>query len=316
MNPSLARLREELAPRGPPIVVFNKSHSGSRLLAKVLAGQRVFMGNERNDSEDALALVPVMEDLVRRYYPDYTSLWGAAAWPHELEQLVTSAFRRHLSAFDAPRYRGWGWKLCETTFILPVIDALFPTAKYIDLVRDGRDVAFCDHVAPEQPLWRKIYFNTDRIAQWRGRALSHRAYERASHIYNALHWRNSVEVGRSYGAMLRERMIEVRYEELCGDLQRTAAQLLAFLALDPDQPALEAVAGTVSKARIDKHRAEPRVKQRQVLQIIGPTLLSLGYRVTPSAPGIAPRFAELRYRLSDRIGRSRGDGVLPRPEAG
>jgi hypothetical protein len=65
-----------------------------------------------------------------------------------LPALVREVMRRHLEGFDAGAARPWGWKLCETTYAVPVIDFLFPGAKFIHLIRDGRDVAFCDHHAP------------------------------------------------------------------------------------------------------------------------------------------------------------------------
>ena len=52
-----------------PVVAFNKSHSGSRLLAALLAGQGMFMGGVLNESNDALPLVPMMEYLVRQRPP-------------------------------------------------------------------------------------------------------------------------------------------------------------------------------------------------------------------------------------------------------
>ena len=143
-------------------------------------------------------------------------LWEApGAGPAGLAALVRAAFDRHLAGYRPQAGRGWGWKLCETLYAMPLFDFLFPRARIIHLLRDGRDVAWCNHVAPEQAFWRKVYFNTDRIRSWQGRSLSNAAYERRPHLYNALHWRNSVETGRAFGAMLRERYCEIRYEDLC-----------------------------------------------------------------------------------------------------
>ena len=44
--------------------------------------------------------------------------------------------------------------------MLPVISRLFPDARYIHLIRNGRDVAFSPFVAPKERYWRKIYFGT------------------------------------------------------------------------------------------------------------------------------------------------------------
>lgn len=279
---SLAALRARLAGLSPPLVVFNKSHSGSRLLGRALSAHGIHMGAELNDSHDALPMLPVVERLVEGWYPDYAPLWRDPAAPcPELVAAIETALGRHLQGYDLGTRRPWGWKLCETAYILPVLDYLFPAARYIHLVRDGRDVAFCDHVPPIKPFWRRIYFNTDRIADWQGRPLTRAAYERASHVFNALHWRNSVEIGRAYGAMLRERCLELRYEALCADFAGTMAQALAHAGLAADPAAIDSLLPEVHGGSIGKHRRQSRRQQRQVLAILAPTLASFGYVEEP-----------------------------------
>jgi hypothetical protein len=50
---TLRALRDELQRFGPPVVVFNKSHSGSRLLAGLIAEAGIFMGAHQNESNDS-----------------------------------------------------------------------------------------------------------------------------------------------------------------------------------------------------------------------------------------------------------------------
>src|SRR6476646_2424205 len=116
---SLDRLRAHFAGLPPPIVVFNKSHSGSRLLANLLSSHGLFIGSDLNSSADSLSLVPLVEHLVTAYYPDYVPLSSASPWPSRIEDLVLEGFGRHLASHDG--HSRWGWKLCETTYILPVI---------------------------------------------------------------------------------------------------------------------------------------------------------------------------------------------------
>ncbi len=276
--PSLAAVRDEIQVGSPPIVVFNKSHSGSRLLAKVLAAAGVFMGAHRNESEDSLDMFDLVQHLVLEYYPDYTSLWrpGGIADP-VLPDLIRDVVRRHLEGFDRIGHSPWGWKLCETTYTIPVIDFLFPGAKFIHLIRDGRDVAFCDHHGPTEPFWKKIYFDTPHIASWCGHQLTGRAYQTRPYIYNAQHWLNSVRVGRRYGAMLRERYLEVRYEDLCTNFAATAQRVLAFAGVKWAAAAVADLQSTVRPASVHKHQSQPWWRMRRVLRIIKPELLCLGY---------------------------------------
>jgi len=301
IEPALLQLRERFATLPPPVIVYNKSHSGSRLLARALIEQGIFMGAERNESEDALPLQAVVEAAVTAYYPAFGRLWEApGAEPAVLAALVRDAFDRHLAGYRPQAGRGWGWKLCEALYAMPLFDFLFPRARVLHLIRDGRDVAWCNHVAPEQAFWRKVYFNTDRVRSWQGRSLSNAAYERRPHLYNALHWRNSVETGRAFGAMLRERYCEIRYEDLCADFVATMTALLHRLGLEPDAPAIAAMAAGVRLDSIGKHRGQPWPARRAVQRLIEPTLLSFGYGERPLRAPV-DRAAPLKAWLQGRM---------------
>ena len=307
---TIAVLAPGLQALGDPIVVFNKSHSGSRLLAAVLVQAGVFMGNERNESNDAVALFPVVEELVRRYYPDYSALWNRPGDP-ALARRVCDAFGAHLAGLGVEARRPWGWKLCETGYVLPVIDALFPAARYVHLIRDGRDVAFCDHRGPVEPFWRKVYFDTDRVASWHGLDLTAADYRRRSHLYNALHWVNAVRVGRAFSAMLRERCLEVRYEDLCSDFPTTVRKVLHFAGVeDAAEAVIDTLAPTVRRESIGKHRAVSARRRRQVLAIERPLLLSLGYLQHDPVPPLVAARALLR-RAHSALGALRGAARSP-----
>ncbi len=264
---------------GAPVVVFCKSHSGSRLLAQMIEGAGIDMGAHQNESSDSLDLLRLVQHLVERYYPDYGALWDREAGDPELAltaELIREVFADHLRDSWRPGAR-WGWKLCESLYILPVIDFLFPEARYIHLIRDGRDVAFCDHTPADTPFWKKIYFNTDRMAVWRSYRLNHQDYHRRSHLFNALHWVNSVRVGRDYGEMLRDRYLEVRYEELCGDFRSQAQRILTHIGGSSNSGVVDRLESSVYSGSIGKHRLQPRSKVREVVQIEKTLLLELGY---------------------------------------
>ena len=280
-SPTLEPLRRRLARLPAPVIVFNKSHSGSRLLARLIAESGVFLGAHVNESLDSLDLLELVEALVTGYYPDYQRLWSGPP-DAKLAALAERVFERHLEGFSSGP---WGWKLCETTYVLPVLDYCFPEARYLHLIRDGRDVAFSDHRAPDIAFWRKVYFNTDQMRTWRGMRTTPQAYRRRSHLYNAAHWANSVQVGRDYAAMLRDRCLEVRYEDLCLRFDETAARALDFLEAPRREEAIAAVRGDVRIESVGKHRRQPERKQREVIEIAKPLLLALGYLdVDPEPP--------------------------------
>jgi hypothetical protein len=304
----LQALREEFESLAPPVIIFNKSHSGSRLLGRLVEEAGFFMGAHQNESHDSLDLVELVEYLVGRYYPDYGSLWNRPREDEEaLASLVRRVFAQHLEGF-APNGL-WGWKLCETAYIVPVLDFLFPSALYVHLLRDGRDVAFCDHTSPEKPFWKKIYFDTDCIETWHRLRLDNRAYAERSHVYNAIHWTNSVRVGRSYGAMLRERYLEVRYEDLCLHFEPTARRVLDFIRAPCAAAAIQRMKGNVYPGSVSKHARQPQAKMHEVLEIEKQMLLAFGYLAADPSP---PPPRSLRRRIKAALYRSWG---MARPPA-
>jgi len=307
VSPTLGPLRAEFAPLPNPVIIFNKSHSGSRVLAELMTAGGVFMGAHCNESGDSLDMLDLVTFLVGKYYPDYSRLWAAnSPADEELASLVRSSFQGHFEGYDRQAAMPWGWKLCETTYILPVLDYLFPQAKFIHLIRDGRDVAFCDHHGPSDAWWRKIYFNTDRIQTLHGMRLTGPAYRRRSPVFNALHWMNSVTVGMNFGMMLRERYLEVRYEELCGNFVPVAQRVLEFAGAPDPEAAMRRMEPKVHATSVGKFRRHSRRDVRQVMEIIKPLLLSLGYlREDPERPSWSLWHSAIADKLTDRLRQSR-----------
>lgn len=298
---TLDACREAFRHYGPPVIVFNKSHSGSRVLAKLLSTAGIAMGSNLNGSWDSLDILSLVESLVNRYYPDYSAFWSNDSPPdRDLQRLFLDVFQRHLQGVSPGR--PWGWKLCETTYILPILDYCFPEAQFIHIIRDGRDVAFCDHKGPDSAFWRKVYFNTDRIRSHAGLRLSAQAYRRRSHLYNAVHWSNSVFVGRAFGAMLRHRYQEVRYENLCQDFAGTARPLLQKIGAPSTEQAIESMTPMIHCSSIGKFRQFPQSWLRRVVEIEKPLLLDLGY-LAQDTGGVSgwPWHSRWADRIADRL---------------
>ena len=91
----------------------------------------------------------------------------------------------------------WGCKEPRTTLFASVRLEIFPDARIVHIIRDGRDVALSlDKRGWSRPLpWDK------------GKSL----------LAAGIYWEWIVRKGRKYGAMLGSNYMEVRYEELVSD---------------------------------------------------------------------------------------------------
>jgi len=276
--PSWPALRAWTSALPPPVVIFNKSHSGSRLLAELVRASGFHMGAHQNESGDAEDVLELVEYAVEHYYPDFSPLWREGAdQPDEACALIARVFHSHLGSREGER---WGWKLCETTYILPLIDYLFPRARYLHLIRDGRDVAFSNHVPPFNRFWQKVYTDCAGLRYWHGMwfgPLSKLAYRIDPLPYNVQHWINSVTVGRRFGAMLRERYMETRYEELCLHFDQEALRILSFIEAPDQVEAIDALRARISTAAIGKYRRHPFWQRWRAEQRARPLLTTLGY---------------------------------------
>jgi Sulfotransferase family len=100
---------------------------------------------------------------------------------------------------------------------LPLLHGLFPQARFVHIIRDGRDVTLS---ALE---WATETKGPGKLSLWRDEPVA----------VAALWWRRHVEKGMSDGARLgTDRYREVRYERLVADPEPEMRRLARFLGLD------------------------------------------------------------------------------------
>jgi hypothetical protein len=103
---------------------------------------------------------------------------------------------------------------------VPTLSELWPHARVVHLIRDGRDVAL------SLLDWRRAERNVGRFPTW----------DEDPVTTGALFWEWNVRLGRESGALLGpDRYHELRYEALVADPEAECAELCAFLgvAYDP-----------------------------------------------------------------------------------
>jgi hypothetical protein len=192
----------------------------------------------------------------------------------------------------------WGDKTPMYMQYLPLLEALFPQALYVHLVRDGRDVARSFLAMPEGVVTRT----------W--------AHPRSVPDF-ACEWRTEVEAARQLGARVGSgRYLEVRYEALVAEPERELQAICAFAGLPYEPDLLRHSEGIDVSAKPHQRSLErpltPGIRDwRKEMapadaaafeDVAGELLAALGYELSTGAP--RPPSARARARLASYRARS------------
>jgi hypothetical protein len=293
---------------GPPFFIVGSARSGTTLLRMML--------NAHPD-----VAVPPESRFVTELWTDAAEVDAASlleglgahkrfsAWELPIEE-VRSALgdRARLSYADAidavyrayARTRGksrWGDKTPRYVEHIPFLSKLFPSARFVHLVRDGRNVALSYADVPFGPktvakaadLWAR------RVAQ-------------------------GMRDGRALGPA---RYVELRYEDLVDDIEARAKELCEFLDLPFDAGMLDYTERARSDVLPRAAKYNPHVTERPIAKtrsweadmpdrhvavfeaIAGDVLSELGYERRHPRPGALPRLQAALGRAGLPIDRLR-----------
>jgi len=107
---------------------------------------------------------------------------------------------------------------------IPTLHVLWPNAKFVHLVRDGRNVCL------STINWERAFKIARRFTSWDEDAVT----------TTALWWERKVRLGHEAGAPLGPELYhEIRYEELVSEPAKTCAALCGFLDLPYDEAMLK-----------------------------------------------------------------------------
>lgn len=173
---------------------------------------------------------------------------------------------------------------------IEALSAIFPAAKFVHIIRDGRDAVASLMFRNRGEEWGHL-----KIPGWRDLL---KRYPQENHLRCAHQWRESVRIAREAGATLGdERYHELRYEELVEHAGVTMDELLRFLGLESDSGVSAAVAriqdrttGSYHARRQVRHFVENHERRvgryrenlgkeqlAGVLEVCGDLLAHLGY---------------------------------------
>jgi predicted protein tyrosine phosphatase len=211
-----------------PLVVLGVSRSGTTLLRVILDRSPGIAIPDESFFVPLLARRHGKKVDARRFLDDVARIPTIRAWgltPDDVEprifdgmaagDAISAVFEAYAERVGKPR---WGDKTPMYMRHLDLIERLFPDARYVHLVRDGRDAALSFLEMPEGTFTR-TWARPTTPAQF------------------ACLWAREVgdarELGRRVGT---RRYHELRYEELVAEPERTVAAVCAFadIPFDPE----------------------------------------------------------------------------------
>jgi len=305
-------------PGGPPVLVLGVRRSGTTLLRVML------------DRHSELALpdesyfVPQLADRHLRhvepdeFVDDLRRIDTLAEWDVPLDKVrarlnarmpIGAAIATVYAVYAGERGKSrWGDKTPMYMQNLRLLERLFPDALYVHLVRDGRDAAL-SFLSMPPGLMTETWMQPRSVATF------------------ACQWRAEVRAARRLGRRVGdERYLEVRYEDLVGDVEPVLRRISGFARL-PYEPAMADYAGKVdvsAKPHQQSLRQPPTAGLRDWRlqmspedvgafdQVAGDLLDELGYE-THERPDAAGRLKRASYGARTAAWRAASFGLRRSP---
>lgn len=246
-----------------PIVIMSRGHSGTRVLSWSLDKLGVKMGTlSENPAADTqfLKLTGSIKKIAGRHLHE-----TARAKPSKRDLRLFQKRMVQYLEWLGDRKPHWGWKFPETYLIGNYVEATFPKARYIHMMRDGRDIAFKTH-------------STDRPRKLGKIVLNHlNALDKPQHLRSALSWQFQVNRWEEFEAGLHAPVYTLTFEELLTNPVQTIEQLCESLAIPMNDECREYLETGVNAKKLSQYKSEDLVLVREVEKEIAPTLTRWGY---------------------------------------
>jgi hypothetical protein len=247
-----------------PLVVMGRGHSGTRVLAWALQKLGIQMGATEEvptgDVQD-LQFSRAIKRICRASLHRSPTL--------DADPRLLKCFHRSLDRYLdwlADTRGAWGWKFPETYLVPNYVAATFPQARYIHMLRDGRDVAFKHHLTddPNRRLGRKLLTHLGALN------LPH-------HVQAAMSWDFQVRRFEEFAQYTRPTMCTITFESLCSEPVATMQTVCRFVGREMTPDCRDYLQEQIRPEKVAQYRSENPSQLAEVESAIAPSLARLGY---------------------------------------
>ena len=262
--PSLDEKKRQILADENVIIIMGRGHSGTRIMTRICEKLGINLGaTDELKSGDCASL--------------YFTRTIKKVAIHDIDCNLTNSRKTWLqNRFNRSAYKYfhnlkpegmWGWKFPETYLIGPYVRKTFPKARYIHLLRDGRDLAFKNHLTddPNRKLGKVLL---DHI----------NALDDPHHLQAAASWACQVSAWDTFANDLPENsVLDLRFEDLVNDPWPEIEKIASFLKIPITQECRDFVSEEIDTSKAAQHRENPPEKIKEVIKEIGPVLEDQGY---------------------------------------
>jgi len=262
-----------------PVVIIGCPRSGTTLLSQLLEPTRYGAPVETHFVTKYFKMLPKFGDLsVRKNFDkligkilrerpvmqwklkvDLDALWGSLS-NYEYREIVD---RLLMLRFSQHGKTSWGEKTPHYTLELDILYSLYPDAKYLYIVRDGRDVALSLLKQPWGP--GNIYACAEL---WK--------------VYNR-------ETPTLRSILNSGKGLEVKYEDLITNTNAVTLGIYKFLEEEYRGAEMIPLKNGIMSSNYNKWKSKLKTKQIEIFETVaGSTLTRLGYEVSFPERAICP----------------------------
>jgi hypothetical protein len=263
-----------------PVIIIGMHRSGTSMISRMIEALGLFQGQEKDPNNEALFFLDINDWLLRLSGGawDYPGPFGRLRENPRVRADAVEFIRKRLASRHAITFFGrskginfktpatlhvpWGWKDPRNTFTLPLWLDIFPNARVIHVLRHGVDVAGSlsarnDKVlreglpAPdkkrgirENPLFR---LSPPLVSSLRCSSLEGGFTLWEEYLYEA----------STHVKALKDRAIELRYEDFMADPTRKLLELVEFCGLRASRESIVRVAGNALTSRAYAYQGKP-----------------------------------------------------------
>lgn len=241
-----------------PVMLMGRGHSGTRVLSFACMHLGIQLGTSAatGDADDRSFTRTIKKIAARNL---------AQGAPQAVQKQDLNRFQNavytYYTTLGSPRTH-WGWKFPETYLIGDCIARTFPRARYIHLVRDGRDLAFKNHLTddPNRALGKRLLTHIG-------------AMNEPHHLQAAMSWAWQVERFDEFRKNLNPaRFLDMRFEDICRDPMTAMQSVCDFLDIPMTEDCQNYITRQLDTAKIAQYKNEDPAKIGEIEDAISSTL--------------------------------------------